>query len=173
MANKFQFQISKPISHLPIYKWNCFWHFKAFITCPFSMVIIIMAFWAMNWENVISNPDFTVIWLQVRCTYSRSFNLHPDFWKSRSIWNRRKISSSANHDFFQVWHLETSKPWFSEIRARCRLNGWVIVMQCQIVINYLCSWLVTLLTPQLLNVSFFTDLLCQNISLAQRKMNGK
>ena len=103
VANKFQFQISKPISHLPIYKWNCFWHFKAFITCPFSMVIIIMAFWAMNWENVISNPDFTVIWLQVRCTYSRSFNLHPDFWKSRSIFNPRKFSVPS----FRV----RSPPW--------------------------------------------------------------
>ena len=43
----------------------------------------------------------------------RPFNLDPDFWKSRSISNPRKISGSANLDFlFQFWHLCLSALWF-------------------------------------------------------------
>ena len=80
-------------------------------------------------------------------SYSRPFNLHLDFWKSRSVSNLRKISGPANLDFFLGLHLEKKlglyykyeknpgdklkkNPGLQDLdldfqKSRCRLKGWV------------------------------------------------
>ena len=45
----------------------------------------------------------------MQCTFFRPFNLHLDFWKSRSASNLRKTSGPANLEFFLGLHLEKKK----------------------------------------------------------------
>ena len=54
-----------------------------------------------NWQNWTKNYILNVF-------DNRPFNLHLDFWKSRSASNLRKISGPANLDFFLGLHLEKS-----------------------------------------------------------------
>ena len=59
------------------------------------------------WKKVNSLPQtFAYCFWEKPWVDNRPFNLHLDFWKSRSASHLRKNSGPANLDFFECLHLE-------------------------------------------------------------------
>ena len=76
--------------------------------------------------HIIKEPTLSPVFFVIR-----PFNLHLDFWKSRSASNLRKISSPANLDFLIGLHLE-KKSRFSTINLKkIQVTNWKKIQVCK------------------------------------------